>query len=189
VALHFAVESPADFGADGVIWCVNFVDANHLLPRKLKSILEEERSDTLTVDMLREFPSLKAFDSLTRDPFLVFIEPPSLDARILNQFALFSLMSSPKVTMDEWIAAHPQMCRRVVVPAELKWEIRDKLDQANVNERILFPGLDGLSRWLGRYYLRKGRVASGTSLAPLDTNEEDPRHGPDILQERRAGRR
>jgi hypothetical protein len=189
VALHFAVESPVDFGADGVVWCVNFVDANKLLPRKLKAILEEERSDTLTVEMLREFPSLKAFDSMTRDPFLVFVEPPTLDARILNQFALFSLMSSAKVTMEEWIASHPQMCRRVVVPAELKWEIRDKLDQANINERILFPGLDGLSRWLERYYLRKRQGPLGTRLAPLDTNEEDPRHGPDILQERRAGRR
>ena len=71
---------------------------------------------------------------------------------IVNQFALFSLMSSPSASMDGWLQEHPHLCRRVTVPAELKWEVRDKLDQANVSERTLFPGLDGLSRWLERYY-------------------------------------
>ena len=61
-------------------------------------------------------------------------------------------MSSPEARLDLWLAAHPQLFRRIIIPAELKWEIRDKLDQANVTERVLFPGLDGLSRWLKRYY-------------------------------------
>jgi hypothetical protein len=158
VSLHFATEHPADFDADGLVWCVNFVEANRLLPPRLKSILEEEHSDTFTVEMLGEFPSLKAFDALGREPFVVFIEPPSLDTRILNQFALFSLMPTPSARLDEWLEAHPALFKRVVVPAELKWEVRDKLDQANINERTLLPGLDGLSRWLERYYLPKPRT-------------------------------
>ena len=98
------------------------------------------------------FTSLRAYDSLSRQTFLAFIEPPSLDTRILNQFALFSLMSDPASSLDQWVRTHPRLCRRVLVPAELKWEVRDKLDQANINERTLLPGLDGLSRWLERYY-------------------------------------
>jgi hypothetical protein len=157
VALHFATEHVPDFNRDGIIWCVNFAKANTLLPQRLKTILEDEHSDTFTVDMLGEFRSLRAFDALARDPFVVFLEPPSLDTRILNQFALFSLMPSASARLDAWLEAHPELRRRVIVPAELKWEIRDKLDQANINERTLFPDLDGLSRWLERYYMPKPR--------------------------------
>src|SRR5688572_24796851 len=152
VALHFATDDPAGFDRDGVVWAVNFVEANRLLPRKLQQLMADEGSDTLTVEMLAGFQNLREFDALSRDPFVVFLEPPAVDRRILHQFALFALMSSPSATLDDWLRRHPDLCRRVAVPAMLKWEIRDKLDQANVNERVLFPGLDGLSRWLTRYY-------------------------------------
>jgi hypothetical protein len=153
VALHFATEHPRHFHIDGVVWCVNFVEANMRLPKRLRTILDDEHSNTFTVEMLSEFRTLREFDALGRDPFLIFLEPPSLDTRILNQFALFSLMRGALSAMDEWVRTHHRLCRKVIVPAELKWEIRDKLDQANVNERTLFPGLDGLSRWLERYYM------------------------------------
>jgi hypothetical protein len=61
-------------------------------------------------------------------------------------------MSDPSLVLDDWLETHPALARKIIIPASLKWEIRDKLDQANVNERVLFPGLDGLSRWLKRHY-------------------------------------
>ena len=44
--------------------------------------------------------------------------------------------------------------------------MRDKLDQANITERVLLPGLGGLSRWLHRHYSPRGH---GRSF--LDNNE------------------
>jgi hypothetical protein len=152
VALHFATEDTSAYDQDAVVWCVNFVEANKRLPQRLRMALDREGSDTFTVDMLRELGSLRDFDALSPDPFVVFVEPPAMDRRILNQFALFSLMSSPNAILHDWLRRNPELCRTVMIPASLKWEIRDKLDQANVNERVLFPDLDGLSRWLARYY-------------------------------------
>jgi hypothetical protein len=145
------------FGRDGVIWCVDFVKANALLPDVLKDIAARESAGVFSAEMLDEAAkSLGDFDALGKDnPFVVFLEPPSLDERIINQFALFSLMSSPTARLDHWLENHPDLSHRLVIPQEMKWEVRDKLDQANVTERVLFPGLDGLSRWLKRYYTPK----------------------------------
>jgi hypothetical protein len=66
------------------------------------------------------------------------------------------MMSRATAVLDRWLAHHPDLYRRVIIPAGLKWEVRDKLDQANITERVLFPGLDGLSRWLKRHYISRG---------------------------------
>ena len=152
VALHFLTASPGRFDVDGAVWCVDFVKANRRLPAPLRELLEEEGSNAFTAELLqRAAPTLQELDRLG-DDFVVFFEPPSLDDRIVNQAALFSLMPSADARFDRWLEGHSDLVRRVVVPAELKWEVRDKLDQANITERVLFPGLDGLSRWLARYY-------------------------------------
>jgi hypothetical protein len=166
VALHFATADLARMDQDGEVWTMNFVAANRFLPAAMKRVLQRERSDTATVEMLGAFQTLAAFDRLAARPFVVFLEPPSLDRRIVNQFALFSLMSSPQARLDDWLARHPGIVRRILIPASMKWEIRDKLDQANINERVLFPGLDGLSRWLTRYYWPKPTGAATRARRP-----------------------
>jgi hypothetical protein len=153
VALHFATERLDQFGADGVLWCVDYNQTNQFLPHPLKALLAEEGADVFTAEMLnRVATTLQEFDALGEQDFVIFLEPPSLDSRIVNQFALFSLVSNPALKLDHWFAQRPGVCRKLLLPAGLKWEVRDKLDQANVTERVLYPGLDGLSRWLKRYY-------------------------------------
>lgn len=154
VALHFATESPSLLDEDGVVWAVDYVQASAQLPPALRQVLADEGSNTFTAEMIdRAATSLAELGALARDEdFVVFYEPPSLDERITNQFAAFSFMSSAEARLDHWLERHPTLVRRVVIPGSLKREARDKLDQANVTERVLFPGLDGIARWLTRHY-------------------------------------
>lgn len=153
VALHFATSHVDMFDQDGIIWAINYSEAHQHLPEELKLELVLEGSAVFTVDMLsKRFSSLDDFDALTSSEFVLFFEPPSLDERIVNQFALFSMMSDSRAVLGDWLGQYPDIYRRIILPAELKWEIRDKLDQANITERVLFPGLDGLSSWLKRQY-------------------------------------
>ena len=41
VALHFATADLSDFERDGVVWCVNYIESNKLLPNSLKGILDK----------------------------------------------------------------------------------------------------------------------------------------------------
>lgn len=152
VAMHFATVGVDHYQRDAAIWVVNYQKTHTLLPERLKKMLDTEGANVLTTDMLNHaFPS---FDSLAAPPETVamFFEPPSLDDRIVNQFALCSTMSDPCISFDTWLAACPGLGHKVIIPQGLLWEVRDKLDQANITERVLFPGLDGLSRWLKRHY-------------------------------------
>jgi hypothetical protein len=153
VALHFATANPRHFDQDGVVWAVDYATTNRYLPERLARLLSSEAVAVFTAEMLtRAARTLDEFDQLAPEPFVVFFEPPSLDARITNQFALFALMSDPTANLGQWLQERPVAARRIVIPAGLKWEVRDKLDQANITERVLFPGLDGLCHWLRRYY-------------------------------------
>lgn len=152
VALHFATASwPED---DGALLAVDCERAHRLLPDPLREELQREGALVFTTEMLaRVAGDLDGFDRLGGDrPFLAFFEPPSLDERVVNQSSVLSAPSSPGYQVQEWLGRHPGLWRGWLLPAEVKAEIRDRLDQAGVTERVLLPGLDGLAAWLRRYY-------------------------------------
>jgi hypothetical protein len=156
VAAHFATFDTTKYDKDGVIWMVDFKKVNQLLPEQLLGVLKKVGANTFTIEILEEaLTGLKDYDALNPGKLLAFFEPPSIDHRIVNQFAFSSVMSSATAVMDDWLVQHPELFKRIIIPKKLKWEVRDKLDQANITERILFPGLDGLADWLRRHYKPK----------------------------------
>jgi hypothetical protein len=154
VALHFATAKLEHYGQEGAVWAVNFEKAKRALPDEMRKWLDTTGANGFSVDTLAELKisplDLEAHEQ--RGMFAMFFEPPSIDDRIVNQYALFSVLSQSRSTFDYWLSENKDLWWKLIVPATLKWEIRDKLDQANITERVLFPGLAGVSAWLKRHY-------------------------------------
>lgn len=153
VAVHFAVWKSEYMDKDGAVWMVDYRAVRSHYPGALREALEREYAAGFDVRMLaKQVATLEALDGLSAERFALLFEPPSIDARIANQAGMLSVMSDPRHPMDDWLAEKGVPCVKLILPARLKWELRDKLDHCNVHERVLFPGLDGLSQWLRRYY-------------------------------------
>jgi hypothetical protein len=183
VALHFATASWADHEA--VLWAVDCEGAHELLPGTLRDALDREGSLVFTTQMLADHAEdLDEFDELTdSEPFVLFFEPPSLDERIVNQAAVLSALSDATRQMEAWLDAQPDLWRAWRIPPAVKAEVRERLDQAHVNERVLLPGLDGLASWLRRYYSPRRAVGKdgeggGTMAADMAAQHEGSMAGP-----------
>jgi len=153
VAAHFATESFKDYGKDAAIWCLDCVKYIEQLPSELKAILEKENAYTFTTKMLGKYHS---FEDLPKrvdgEPYPIIFEPPSIDQRIVSQYAYFSVMSDPTILISDWLSRHTDLYYRIIIPKEHKLRVRDQLENINISERTIYPGLDGLCKWLTRYY-------------------------------------
>jgi len=156
VALHFAMSENdlSDLSRhDCVVWRMNMLDMNRSLPEKYREALRIKGSSVFSVDTLTRVVSrLSEYDEDMGDSALVNIEPPSLDLRIVNQYSFFSIVPSGITDMEKFLDTRTEKTIRYVISRSIRWDVRDLLDQYNVNERIIYPGLDGLTKLLARHY-------------------------------------
>jgi hypothetical protein len=169
IAAHFATASHQD--EEAVVWGVDCAAAHRELPSDLRDTLDEEGATVFTTELLAvQAPTIDALAGEEK-PYALFFEPPSLDDRIVNQSAVLSTMSDASASMDDWLRAHPDVWHRWLISPRAKAEIRRRLDQANITERVLIPGLDGLAAWLRRYYgptqNRRDSQDDGATMAGL----------------------
>ncbi len=155
-ALHFAT-SGEDLSKmekhDCVLWRIDYKELNSLLPPMYKKMLQRENAHLMSVDMLKRLVNcVDDYDQDMKDEAMLLVEPPSLESRIANQYSYFSIIPDQIVDIEEFLETHTENTVRFIIDKDIRWRIRDMLDQMNMNERILSPGLDGVSQWIRRHY-------------------------------------
>ncbi len=156
VAAHFATEDVLAYDTDGAIWCADVNQMNAQLPEKLQKLLQEERCSIFTMEMLdRLGDNFEKLQEIREEPYAFFFEPASAVDRIANQYALFSLTTDTNKTIDQ-LPEFDKYFKKIVIPSKVKLEIRDKLDYINISERMIYPGLDGICKWITRRYADLG---------------------------------
>ena len=170
VAAHFATEDTEFYDRDGVIWQMDLKKFNVHMPPALRKKLEDTDSSIFTIGMLEKLvPDFAAMKALSSEPFVLFFEPSSMIDRIVNQYALFSVVSDPAVMISDIIEQKHIECTKIIIPREVKLEIRDKLDYINISERMIYPGLDGVCKWITRRY-----AALGPKYNSRENGQEKP---------------
>lgn len=159
IGLHFAT-SGEDLSAmdkhNCVMWKIDIEELNKLLPMRYQEMLNRENAFLFTMDMLEELVSdVDKYDDELGEDSMVLIEPPSIDQRIINQYSYFSIIPNKITDIEKFLEDKTLNTVKYVIDKELRWRVRDMLDHMNMNERIMYPGLDGLSIWLKRHYFVK----------------------------------
>ena len=80
------------------------------------------------------------------------------DADTLQQFLAERGRSFADVEitdLEEFLDAHTENTVKYIIDKKLRWELRDILDQFNINERMIYPGKAGIAKWLARHYFVK----------------------------------
>lgn len=159
VAAHFVTEDIYQYDKDGVIYRTDLRAGNKRLPKCLKDELDKTGAHSFTLSMLDAYAkSLDEFKSLSDEPFFLFFEPASQTNRMTNQYALFSVTSDPHYAIEDLLSDDKlDEMTKIIIPKEVKLEIRDKLDYINISERLIYPGLDGICSWITRRYADLGK--------------------------------
>jgi hypothetical protein len=163
IAAHFACGDETLKDKPGVIWCLHAARLREInmaaspvagMLRGVAWVYDTRMLESSFRDLSSLNGTVGEEDEAGR--LLLLWEPPSLDARIANQSGLLSLMNGALDSQNDFLLGHskrnPDLVLRIVIEAAAKSEVRDMLDQNNISERTLFPGLPGLCGWLKRNY-------------------------------------
>jgi hypothetical protein len=151
VAAHFATRPTRENG-DRVVWRLDWrrVHRHFGFPELALLIQDVQR-------LFREDRPFTPWDLFRGDhdrDFACMIDPPSINPRIVAQTAVFTLITDTRVSFDQFLERHglESALQRYLIPGDAIDRFRDQLDLVGMDERRLFPDLDGVAAQMRRYY-------------------------------------
>lgn len=152
VAAHFATVASAR-QTDRVIWRLDWKSVHRFFHLPELALLIQDLGEIPGTDRPMTPWSLFSGGGSGK-PFACMLEPPSLNARIVAQSATFTLCSDKRLPFDRFLEKHGlgSALTRFIIPAREASRFRDQLDLVSVDERRLFPDLDGVAAEMRRYY-------------------------------------
>ena len=150
VAAFFATRAGGD--CDRVVWRLDWQPLHEKFSLPPRSLMPSDLGEMF--EKGAHFSPWDLFDARDQHTFAALIEPASLDTRLVTQSAVFTLSSDKSMSLDRFLAKHglEKTLTKFVLAAKDVGRLRDQLDLVGMDERRLFPDLDGVAASLRRYY-------------------------------------
>ena len=161
VAAHFATLG-GDPGRDRVVWRLNWRRVHEHFGLPPLAFLVQDLDAMLHERGLGDLRNLLGGCEVPREArFVCMLDPPALDDRIIAQAATFTFSTDKTRSFDRILREEGLICAltRYLIPAGRLNYVRDQLDLCAIDERKLFPDLDGVAAQMRRYYSPSGRDA------------------------------
>lgn len=152
VAAFFATRPSRGEDGDRAVWRLDWQAVHRAFGLPPLALLISDL-DSIAGEQDRLTP-WKLFARRDGSPFACMLEPPSLDARIVAQGATFTLCSTTSMSFDAFLEQQglSGTLTRYIIPKADVARLRDQLDLVGIDERRLFPDLDGVAAAIQRYY-------------------------------------
>jgi hypothetical protein len=152
VAAFFATRPNDDVECDRAMWRLDWQSVHQKFGFPPRSLLIKDLDELFGKE--GHFTPWTLMRKGAQRDFACLLEPPSLDDRIVAQAAVFTLCSDKSRPFDVFLAEHDlgSALTKYVFPAAEIGRLRDQLDLVGVDERRLFPDLDGVAAAIRRYY-------------------------------------
>ena len=153
IAAHFAtLAGPADTGK--VVWRLNWRHVHERFDLPPVALLVQDLDAMLHARGIRSLGALMQGTPPPESRFVCMLDPPALDDRIIAQAATFTICTDRTQPLDETLRDAGLACAltRYLIPKERVNFVRDQLDLCALDERKLFPDLDGVAAQIRRYY-------------------------------------